>query len=61
MIKSAGPSLPTVVMESGWSESRNRLRDDMNLWLVALIDRPTMPDRTNHRHADRVGPQQDIL
>ncbi|GFF42945.1 hypothetical protein IFM61606_04401 [Aspergillus udagawae] len=37
MIKPVGQSLPTVVMESGWSESRNGLRDDMNLWLVALI------------------------
>ena len=25
---------PTVVIESGWSESFTRLMDDMNLWLV---------------------------
>ncbi|KAL2825286.1 hypothetical protein BDW59DRAFT_146345 [Aspergillus cavernicola] len=27
-------TMPKVVMESGWSESHNRLFDDMNLWLV---------------------------
>lgn len=28
-----GLRLPTVVVESGWSESRPRLHNDMNLWL----------------------------
>jgi hypothetical protein len=28
-----GQNLPTVVIESGWSESRPKLHNDMNLWL----------------------------
>ena len=27
-------SLPTLVVESGWSESRAHLREDRNLWLI---------------------------
>lgn len=29
---------PTLVMETGWSESLTRLRADMNLWLVGSSD-----------------------
>ncbi|GFF76423.1 hypothetical protein IFM47457_04141 [Aspergillus lentulus] len=36
MIKPIGQSLPTVVIETGWSESRKRLRDDMNPWPVGV-------------------------
>ncbi|KAF4172476.1 hypothetical protein CNMCM8694_001709 [Aspergillus lentulus] len=34
MIVPVGLIMPTVVLETGWSESRNQLRGDMNLWLV---------------------------
>lgn len=27
-------TVPTVVFESGWTESKERLADDLNLWLV---------------------------
>ncbi|KKZ61878.1 hypothetical protein EMCG_03668 [[Emmonsia] crescens] len=32
-IRPDGVALPTVVVESGWSESLSRLREDMQLWL----------------------------
>ncbi|KAF7128277.1 hypothetical protein CNMCM5793_002819 [Aspergillus hiratsukae] len=37
MFKTAGLTMPmpTLVVETGWSESRTHLRDDMDLWLVA--------------------------
>ena len=30
-----GQNLPTIVVETGWSESFLRLRDDMRLWLIS--------------------------
>jgi hypothetical protein len=35
MFKPAGLTMPTFVVETGWSESRTHLLDDMNLWLVS--------------------------
>ena len=32
-IKPVGAALPTVVFESGWSESRRQLHKDRDLWL----------------------------
>jgi hypothetical protein len=34
MIRPDNQRLPTLVIESGWSESFPRLRNDLNLWLV---------------------------
>jgi hypothetical protein len=34
LIRADNLRLPKVVIESGWSESWPRLRDDMNLWIV---------------------------
>ncbi|QKX53153.1 uncharacterized protein TRUGW13939_00229 [Talaromyces rugulosus] len=34
LIQPDNQHLPSVIIESGWSESVPRLRDDMNLWLV---------------------------
>ncbi|GAD93919.1 hypothetical protein AOR_1_330174 [Paecilomyces variotii No. 5] len=34
LIQPNGQPFPSVVIESGWSESLSRLQDDMNLWLV---------------------------
>lgn len=34
MIRPDNKYLPRFIIESGWSESLNRLRNDMNLWLV---------------------------
>lgn len=34
MVRPDNQPLPSLVMESGWSESLSRLREDMNLWLI---------------------------
>ncbi|RHZ56961.1 hypothetical protein CDV55_102049 [Aspergillus turcosus] len=36
MFKPAGLTMPTFVVETGWSESRTQLLEDMNLWLVGV-------------------------